>query len=137
MFNSLFIQLQQYPNYISFLYPLVIVLPLIASVIIPIILKFKLFNQNIVLNLNLFGMFLTFVISWFILQDITENLKGQTIEIIFWNWFEIDSFVVNLCGFFDPLTAVMLVVISTVSFFVHVYATSYMETDPNLPRFMS
>src|SRR6201999_1015039 len=35
----------------------------------------------------------------------------------------------------DTLTAVMLVVVTTVSAFVHLYSIGYMEEDPNRPRF--
>jgi len=38
---------------------------------------------------------------------------------------------------FDSLTVVMLLVVTFVSFFVHVYSTEYMSGDPHLPRFMS
>jgi NADH-quinone oxidoreductase subunit L len=35
----------------------------------------------------------------------------------------------------DPLTAVMLVVVTTISAFVHLYSIGYMEEDPHRPRF--
>ena len=37
----------------------------------------------------------------------------------------------------DTLTAVMLVVVTTVSAFVHLYSIGYMEEDPHRPRFFS
>ena len=37
----------------------------------------------------------------------------------------------------DALTAVMLVVVTTVSAFVHLYSIGYMEEDPHRPRFFS
>src|SRR5712691_5586920 len=37
----------------------------------------------------------------------------------------------------DPLTAVMLVVVTTVSAFVHLYSIGYMAEDPGRPRFFS
>jgi NADH-quinone oxidoreductase subunit L len=37
----------------------------------------------------------------------------------------------------DTLTAVMLVVVTTVSFLVHVYSIGYMEEDPSKPRFFA
>src|SRR6266852_4499468 len=37
----------------------------------------------------------------------------------------------------DPLTAVMLVVVTTVSAFVHLYSIGYMSEDPGRPRFFS
>src|SRR5262249_58665473 len=37
----------------------------------------------------------------------------------------------------DPLTAVMLVVVNTVSAFVHLYSIGYMHEDPYRPRFFA
>lgn len=38
---------------------------------------------------------------------------------------------------FDSLTAIMLIVITSVSALVHIYSTGYMAGDPHVPRFMS
>ena len=123
-------------NFTQF-YVIIILLPFFASILIPICLNFKLWSQKTVISLNIFSMFLTFILSWLILKDITENQQGLAFEVILWNWFNVGYFIADVAGFFDPLTGVMLVVICTVSFFVHLYATSYMETDPHLPRFIS
>lgn len=38
---------------------------------------------------------------------------------------------------FDGLTAIMLVVVMSISSLVHIFSTEYMGEDPHLPRFMS
>ena len=38
---------------------------------------------------------------------------------------------------YDGLTAIMLVVVTSISWLVHIYSTEYMSEDPHLPRFMS
>ena len=38
---------------------------------------------------------------------------------------------------FDGLTAIMLVVVMTISGLVHIYSTEYMGEDPHIPRFMA
>ena len=52
-------------------------------------------------------------------------------------WVNVGSLVFDWAFFFDPLTAVMLVVITTISFLVHWYSLSYMSTDPHLVRFLA
>ena len=37
----------------------------------------------------------------------------------------------------DTLTAVMLVVVGSISFLVHVYSIGYMAEDPGRPRFFA
>ena len=38
--------------------------------------------------------------------------------------------------YFDTLTVVMLLVVTSVSSLVHIYSLSYMSHDPHIPRFM-
>ena len=38
---------------------------------------------------------------------------------------------------YDGLTAIMCVVVTSISLLVHLYSTEYMSEDPHLPRFMS
>ena len=54
-----------------------------------------------------------------------------------WNWFNLGLFS-NIIGLqFDYVVCSMLLLITTISFFVHIFSTSYMDGDPHLPRFMS
>jgi NADH-quinone oxidoreductase subunit L len=47
------------------------------------------------------------------------------------------DFHINVGVLVDNLTAIMLVVVSLVSFLVHVYSTSYMHGDPRYPRYFA
>ena len=71
--------------------------------------------------------------------------------IVFWNgyqndtyanylifeWISSGSFTANWSINIDPLTSVMLVVVTFVSALVHIYSIGYMNHDPYKPRFMS
>lgn len=52
-------------------------------------------------------------------------------------WMESSLLEIPWSFIFDPLTSVMMVVVTSVSFLVHLYASEYMSEDPHLPRFMS
>jgi NADH-quinone oxidoreductase subunit L len=39
--------------------------------------------------------------------------------------------------FYDPLTGVMFVVVSTISLMVHLYSLGYMAEDPQKPLFLA
>lgn len=79
--------------------------------------------------------FITFIISaYFFYQQINHHDK---IVINFFAWFTLDNLSVNWGFFLDQLTAIMLVVVTSVSLIVHLYSYGYMHDDPNLPRFMS
>ncbi len=56
---------------------------------------------------------------------------------LIYKWISSGDFVVNWSINIDPLSSIMLVVVSLISFLVHFYSIGYMRHDPNKPRFMS
>jgi len=56
---------------------------------------------------------------------------------LIYEWVTSGNFVANWSINIDPLSSIMLVVVSLVSFLVHFYSIGYMRHDPNKPRFMS
>jgi len=56
---------------------------------------------------------------------------------LIFEWISSGNFVVNWSINVDPLSSIMLVVVSLISALVHIYSVGYMSHDPNKPRFMS
>ena len=52
-------------------------------------------------------------------------------------WISSGNFVANWSINVDPLSSVMLLVVTFVSALVHIYSIGYMSHDPHKPRFMS
>ena len=52
-------------------------------------------------------------------------------------WISSGNFVANWSINIDPLSSVMLLVVTFVSALVHIYSIGYMSHDPHKPRFMS
>lgn len=65
-----------------------------------------------------------------IFYEVVYNKSVVYIQL--WSWV-----LVDLGLQFDSLTAIMLVIITSISMLVHIYSTEYMKEDPHLPRFMS
>jgi NADH-ubiquinone oxidoreductase chain 5 len=61
----------------------------------------------------------------------------KTYKLILGDWIVLDNTTIfwNFC--FDNITSSMLIVVTFISFFVHVYSSDYMSLDPHLPRFVS
>ena len=64
-------------------------------------------------------------------------LLGSPCYIDLLTWFDSEMFSMSWGFLFDTLTVVMLVVVTSISTFVHLYSIEYMSADPHLPRFMS
>ncbi len=63
---------------------------------------------------------------------------GQRIQQIVFNqtWLQFtDNLVINLGFLLDPISALMLIVITTISFMVHVYSLGYMEGEKGFQRY--
>lgn len=67
--------------------------------------------------------------------DVSQNKTNQIIPLI--SFISSGSFSFNWSLKLDSLTAVMLVVVTSVSSLVHVYSTSYMHEDKSIARFMA
>ena len=63
-------------------------------------------------------------------------LESNT-NIYLWSWFDLGLLYNNISLQFDSIVCSMLLLVTLVSFFVHLFSTSYMDGDPHLPRFMS
>ena len=74
------------------------------------------------------------VLSWFLFFDVAVGGNVRTVELM--TWIRSGGLDVSWALRVDQLTAVMLVVVNTVSAMVHVYSIGYMAEDPQKPRFM-
>jgi NADH-quinone oxidoreductase subunit L len=62
---------------------------------------------------------------------------GQTGEVTLYRWIAAGDFVVDISFLVDELTAMLLLVVSTVGFLVHVYSIGYMDGDRGFWRFFA
>src|SRR3984893_14413911 len=75
------------------------------------------------------------VLSWFALFDV--GLAVHEARVPLFSFITFGDLHSEWLLRIDPLTVVMLVVVTTVSSLVHIYSIGYMEEDPYKPRFFS
>ena len=75
------------------------------------------------------------ILSFFIFYDVLT--EGYSSNKLIFNWISSGSFHVNWSINIDPLTSVMLVVVSLISSIIHFYSIGYMDDDPHKARFMA
>ncbi len=78
---------------------------------------------------------LSAVFAWFLFFDIAVAGNPRTIELA--TWIDVDAFEFSWSLRMDQLTAVMMVVVTTVSAVVHWYSIGYMHHDSSIPRFFA
>ncbi|GAB6053660.1 NADH-quinone oxidoreductase subunit L [Magnetospira thiophila] len=79
------------------------------------------------------------VISWVLSMQAFADvaLGGHPVTIELFRWIQSGTMDVSWALKVDTLTAVMLIVVTTVSAMVHIYSIGYMHHDPDVPRFMA
>ena len=75
------------------------------------------------------------LLSWYAFYDV--GILGHDARIRLFSYITFGDLHSDWALRVDPLTAVMLVVVTTVSSFVHLYSIGYMADDPYKPRFFS
>jgi NADH-quinone oxidoreductase subunit L len=80
-------------------------------------------------------LFISMLLSW--LAFVKVGLDHEDFRASVLPFINVDTLKVDWAIRVDTLTAVMLVVVTTVSAFVHLYSIGYMEDDPYRPRFFA
>ena len=109
-----------------------IFLPLFGSIIGYLSKGVKDFLPLLITTLCIFlSSFLSIIIFY---NGIVHDQYGN---YLIFKWISSGDFTANWTINVDPLSSIMLVVVSLISFLVHLYSIEYMRHDPNKPRFMS
>jgi len=76
--------------------------------------------------------------SWLCaLATLSDVLGGAVIDADLYTWIASGTFKVSVGFLIDPLTAVMLIVVTTCAMLIHIYAIGYMHGDTGYYRFFA
>ena len=111
----------------------ILFLPLVASIISGFFGKYIGDRNSELVTSTLVS--ISAFLSIFVLYQVIFNQYEENIVIA--TWINSGSLDVNWSMLIDPLSAIMLVVVTSVSSLVHIYSIGYMSHDPHKPRFMA
>jgi len=120
---------------------LIPLLPLMAAILIALAGKRYLKGQSHWPTIISFA--LSFFLSIMVLNEVrnfatpaaTMHEKPQLVEV--YQWISIGTLQVDVTLRADPLTAMMLVMVTFISMLVAIFSKGYMEGDPGYPRFFA
>lgn len=115
------------------MYLLIIYLPLISAIAVGLFGRF--FGVKGSQFITVFNMGICFLISILIFNEVL--FKGTLCYFSLFNWINIGLLQIKWGFVFDQLASTMLVVVTSISFLVHLYSIEYMNGDPFNARFMS
>ncbi|MGO9673516.1 MAG: NADH-quinone oxidoreductase subunit L [Methylocella sp.] len=81
-------------------------------------------------------LFIAAALSWVVFAEVALGTAPASVSVL-GDWFTSGALKAEWSLRIDSLTAVMLVVVTTVSAVVHLYSIGYMAEDPSRPRFFA
>lgn len=114
------------------IYSLIILLPLLSFISGSC---FGLYLGYGVCIITVMSSFFTCLLSLLLFLNLFKT--NIVYKLVLGTWINSEYFDLSWAFCFDSLTSIMLVVVTFISFLVHLYSTEYMKTDPHLTRFMS
>ena len=113
---------------------LVPVLPLIGFLIISLGKNY--FSKSIAGILASVAVLGAFVISLGIFFEM-NGLHGKAFTLVLFDWISTGDFKVNIAFLVDPLSSIMLLIITGIGFLIHLYSMGYMHDDEGYAKFFS
>ena len=115
------------------MYNLVLLLPLLSACLLKVNKNIGILTTSII-TVGFMG--LSFLCACFIFYNVA--LTGETLSFFLpiWTWLDLELLSFSFGGFYDTLSAVMLVVVTCMSLCIHTYSLEYMKNDPHLQRFL-
>ena len=104
-------------------------LPLISTFLCLLCIIFKDNKKAGIISSVLMGF--AAILSFYCYQEI----ESLTANYHIYNWVKIEDVDLKFSVFYDPLTAVMFFVVTSVSAIVHIFSIGYMEKDLYKARF--
>jgi NADH-quinone oxidoreductase subunit L len=104
---------------------------------VPIALGIKL-NKAYVNVVACGAMLLAFVVAvmtFLHLKSLPEEARSFTDML--WPWMHVGSLNVDIAYLIDPLSSLMMMIITGIGFLIHVYSIGYMSEEPSYPRFFT
>jgi NADH-quinone oxidoreductase subunit L len=117
------------------MYDLIVFLPLLGFLIAGLFGRQIGSRASELVTTSLLGV--SALLSWVAFFSVALGHEEQALIVPVANWLTSGKVVVAWALRIDMLTAVMLVVVGTVSFVVHLYSIGYMAEDPSRPRFFA
>ena len=112
----------------------IVFLPLLAAVIAG--LGNRSLGNTVAKTLTTGALFIACALSWPIfLSFLSGSAEAYVVPVM--HWVQSGTLTFDWALRVDALTAVMLVVVTTVSALVHLYSWGYMDEDPDQPRFFA
>lgn len=121
---------------VELLIRLVPVLPLLGFLLIS--LNNKRLSHGIASAVACGSVLVSFILAVVLFIELLNKPEDQRFfQVVLTDWISASNLSVNISFLVDPLSSIMLLVITGVGFLIHVYSIGYMHDDPGVNKFFS
>ena len=114
---------------------LIPLLPLIGFLLVS--LNVKKLSHGLTTAIACGSVFIAFLIACYVFGQLYSAGEGATFNVTVFNWISAGGFKADIGFLIDPLSSLMLLIITGVGFLIHVYSVGYMHDDEGFNRFFS
>ena len=127
--------MEQFLYYYAWLIPL---FPLLSSFVMGVgLISFRKATQSLRRDLSFFSIFLLGISLVLSIGILISQYSGDTSYKWVMEWVFTKNFSLELGYYIDPLTSIMLVIVTSVAFLVMIYTDGYMSYDQGYVRFFA
>ncbi len=120
----------------SYIY-LLTVLPFIGFLISGLLGK-KIGNKNLVGTISTLSVVIPFFIGIGLLNQLLEMPSDSRVMLVkYYDWISAGNFNASISYLIDPLSVVMVLIVTGVGALIHIYSIGYMHNDPGFAKFFS
>ncbi len=77
------------------------------------------------------------VAAWMFVVMLGLPVPQRSQEVVLWSWMTLGKFHVDVALLVDQLAITMALIVTGISFLIHIYSAAYMDEDPRFPRFFA
>ncbi|ACI50498.1 proton-translocating NADH-quinone oxidoreductase, chain L [Gluconacetobacter diazotrophicus PA1 5] len=117
--------------------PLIVLCPLLAATILflfPLFLRSGRMSTRAACIIAAGALGLSALLTGWLAVDLLPA-PHPALRIVLWQWMRVDGFDAHVSFAVDPLSLVMMLVVTGIGFLIHLYACGYMWDDPDIARF--
>lgn len=114
----------------------IILAPLLAAIVVGLL--GQRWPKRVAHQLTIAGVGLSFILSTLVfIQIVWGRHYPHSLNIVLYHWGKVGDIDLNIGFMIDRLSALMMLIVTFVSWMVHIYTIGYMKDDPGYRRFFS
>jgi len=116
---------------------LIVTIPFLSALILALVYLYNPSKkrEKLYASVGVGSILITTILSLNTLYQVVSS--GESINTLLYEWISIDNFTINLAFIADPLSAVMIGLITFIGLLIHIYAVGYMSGDEGFGKFFS